>query len=1172
VQLSPDGQSWKTAASAAGKASGTVETALNGQNARFIRVLCEAASGANYIIREIEVAGENGLSYRLDPLPPPGAAGKVDETQRLTGGNWKLQRASEVKAGGKALSQNGFDDASWLPAIVPGTILTSYLKAGAIPDPNYDDWQFQISDDFFTADFWYRNQFEIPASQKGRRVFLNFDSINWKADVYFNGQFLPNPQADRKKSIEGAFVRGKFDVSSLVNFGGPNYLAVYIYKNDTPAEVTTQGLAEGPGPNGGNLGADNPTMHAAIGWDWLPTIRGRDTGIFEDVYLSYAGEVELLDPWIETRLGVREVKAALSVPDLARELKPALSSAPGIDAGDLAALIDGDEGTQWIAQDLDGEGFTLDFGKPTLAGAVTILWGIEAGGRAADLESRQAQKFKLESSVDGQTWINFDAYAGGEVEAMFFGKLKAPANAGTAAFEGHSISDSIQGPTARPEVDMTAMGWGKIKIPIFSPTEIRYLRFTSLERRLVDGALRPTRIREFRVYAQSPDQVEQSNIRSYSVNRDRADLTLRTELRNSRNAPVKALVTGTISPGNIPFEKEFTLAAGETKTVEIPGIVIPNPELWWPVTYGGQFLYTADVRVSLDGAESDKRNFKFGVREFSYPIDGGMLTVFCNGVRIVCKGGNWGLDDGQKQDTPEVYDHKVRLHAEANMTMIRNWVGMTSHQAFYDACDKYGVLIWDDFWLANPVDGPNPTDPAMFLYNAVDRIKRTRHHAALAVYCGRNESAPPPELDAGLAERTAAYDGTRFYFPNSAGPPVGSGGGYSLAVPGGNNGVKQYFNDVTSLVLRSERGIPNVPALESLRKFVKPENLWPISEVWALHDWTYNMNGPANTYMSTLKLYIDGDFTVPPNMMRGAASEPGAPVFEAYRQAVLKMDVEAAKAYTIEDFNRMAQMINYDNHRGMFEALTTRRSNGMLMWMSQSSWPSFMWQTYDWYLDTNGGYFGAKAGNQPTHAVWDPRDNRIILHNATARRYEKVRTTVALYDLNGKPISSKDYVTDVLESDAYGIQVAGLEFSSCPTDLVFIKLLLKDGTGQVLGENLYWHNWKVYQDYRALSGLAPAALTAAVSGPQAAPNGDDRYTITVTNATAIPAVQVRVRTLDAAGEGVLPVFYSDNYFALMPGESKEITAEFNPKYLTRGGAAKFEFSGWNVVVQTAASR
>jgi hypothetical protein len=1159
IEVSPDGKAWERAAAGAGRANAPVETPLTGVRTRYLRVVCEESSGSRYVIREILARGETGEAPPPPPLPPP----EEDGAQYLRGGGWKVERASEVAAEGPALSQAGYDDSRWLPAQVPGTVLTSYIKAGAVPDPHYDDWQFQISEAFFTADFWYRDSFVISPDKRGSRVFLNFDSINWKADIYFNGRFLPNPKAGRTRSMEGAFGRGKFDVTSLARFGEPNYLAVYIYKNDTPGEVTTQGLAEGPLPNGGALGADNPTVHAAVGWDWLPTIRGRDIGIIEDVYLSFSGGVELADPWMETRLNISEATSALSVRDLARE-GALISSEQPYPREALAALVDGRGDTQWIGEDLDGAGFTLDFGEALSAGSVTIIWGTEPGGRAADLESRHPARFRLESSLDGLNWTNFDAYPGGEVDGRWFGKLQAPVNPGTPEWRGHAISDSIQGGTALPIVDLSMWGQGKVPFPFFEPQKIRYLRFTALGRRFVNGVYVPVRVREFRVYAENPQQVEQSLVRTYGLDVSRAELCFRTEVKNSRDTPVNALVRGRVLPGDIPFERTLSLEAGELRDVEIDGIILDKPELWWPNTYGQQFLYTAEVQVLVDGEKSDEGKFQFGVRQFSYPVDGDMLTLYCNGTRIVAKGGNWGMDDGLKLDTPEVYDHKVRLHKEENFTMIRNWVGMTNHRAFYEACDKYGILIWDDFWLANPVDGPNPNDNAMFLDNAVDKIRRVRSHAALAVYCGRNESSPPEALDRGLRERTAAYDGTRFYFPNSAGPPVGSGGGYSLAAPGGENGVKQYFNDVSSPVLRSERGIPNVPALESLRKFIKPENLWPISEVWALHDWTYHMNGPANTYMSTLQRYMDGAFEVPVDTVRDQNPKADDPVFRAYKAEVLRMVKDAGDAYTLEDFGRMAQLINFENHRGLFDALSARRSNGLLMWMSQSSWPSLMWQTYDWYLDINGGYFGVKAGCQPTRALWDPRTDGILLANASPRTYRNLKTQVRVFDLRGREVFARDYPTETLEPDSYGIHIAAADFSASSTDLVFLTLTLRDEGGNILGENHYWHNRAVYQDYRELSSLPAARLEAAASPAPAAPNGNALYTIRVSNPSGTPAVQTRIRTLTQDGEDVLPVFYSDNYFTLMPGESKTLSAEFNQG---KPGVPRFTLDGWNTAPQ-----
>ncbi len=118
-----------------------------------------------------------------------------NSADHLAGGAWRIQRDSLATADGAAISLPGFKDADWLIATVPATVLTSYYNAGALPDPNYGDNQLAISDSFFYADFWYRDEFPIPALAPGKHIWLNFDGINWKADVFLNGQKLGRIEA-----------------------------------------------------------------------------------------------------------------------------------------------------------------------------------------------------------------------------------------------------------------------------------------------------------------------------------------------------------------------------------------------------------------------------------------------------------------------------------------------------------------------------------------------------------------------------------------------------------------------------------------------------------------------------------------------------------------------------------------------------------------------------------------------------------------------------------------------------------------------------------------------------------------------------------------------------------------------------------------------------------------
>ncbi|GAA6396522.1 discoidin domain-containing protein [Solibaculum mannosilyticum] len=930
VQVSDDAEHWTTVAKDVEGQSDMQKVTFDPAQGRYVRLLCRESSGDAYIVREMEVYGTNDFSYEgeVDSMPEP----EDDGTQVLAGGNWKLERATEVDAAandeadaqnendasdalGEKLSQAGYDDSTWLPAVVPGTVLTSYLEAGAVPDPNYGDQQTLVSDSYFKSNFWYRNHFTIPQERQGERVWLNFEAINWKAEVYFNGHRIGN--------IEGAFTRAKFDVTEYVNYGGENYLAVLIYKNRDPgfAQLTTD---DGPGTmggvfgNDGSIGEDAPTYGNSLGWDWMPAVRGRNIGIYNDVCISYSQDVQVVDPWMIT--------------------------------------------------DLDVE--NKDFSK--------------------------------------------------------------------------------------------------------------------------------------------------------------ADLTLKTEVTNSKDEAVTATVTGVIQPSGITVSQEVELASGETKEITFDNIVLEDPELWWPNTYGDQFLYTATVSASVDGIQSDAKDFKFGVREFTYTTEPSddvdqngyqnnkNLTIYCNGTRIVCRGGNWGTEDINLDVSDEQYDARMRLHHDANMNMIRNWGGMTNDPAFYEACDKYGILVWDDYmfpgcWLHHP------TDEDMFLQNAVDKVKNYRSHPSIVMYCGGNEMYPETqEMADGLLEISNELDGTRYYVPNSAKAPVSGGGPYSAKDP------KFYFNN-TAVTLRTERGLPNIPVVESMKAMFPEENQWPKNEMWALHDFSDNWNADADGYMDQVKEQY-GDYN------------------------------------SLEDFVTSAQMLGYENHKAIFEAAFNANSNGMLLWMSQAAWPTLIWQMYDYYYDVNGGYYGIKTGNQPINFIWNPTNNQMVLYNQTAND-ETLKAVVEVYDLYGNQLYANSFVKDMPSDSKENLME--LTYPSDTSDLKFIKTYVENAQGEVVAEDFYWTNTEEYQDYTSLQELPQVDVSAGVTR-EADQDGSQVYTVRLENTSDTPAVMLRLKVMNSeTGERVLPSFYSDNYFTMMPGEVKEVTIDFKESAL-EGGQAQIEVEGFNV--------
>lgn len=887
LQVSDDAANW-TSLQALPPSSGQKDEIKLASPAkgRYVRVLMtRAASPEGYILSEMEVYGRGGPVARPKPAPLPAADGRLN----LAGGDWRLQRDSLVSAGGAAISKVGFAPTGWVAATVPGTVLFSYINLGAVPDPNYGENEVMISDSFFYADFWYRREFTIPAASKGKRFWLNFDGVNWKADVFVNGSNVGR--------LEGAFVRGRFDITGVIR-PGPNALAVRVIKNDTPGSVKEKG--RGPSPTGGPLGIDNPTFHASAGWDWISTIRGRDTGIWSNVYLTQNGPVVIEDPRVDT---------ALPLPDVSR-----------------------------------------------------------------------------------------------------------------------------------------------------------------------------------------------------------ADVTVETTLRNAETAEVKGTLQVRFGPA--VAELPVAIPANSAKTVKLdpssyPQLRLAKPRLWWPNGYGEPNLYPVELTFSTsDKAVSDRKTLQAGVRQFTYSDDGGILKIWINGRRFIARGGNWGFSESTLRYRAREYDAAVRYHQHLNFNMIRNWVGMTGEEAFYEACDRYGIAVWQDFWLANPVDGPNPADNDLFLRNAADYIRRIRNHPSVALYCGRNEGDPPKVLDDGLLALVAGLHPGHRYISNSLRPLVSGGGPYRVE-------PQRYYFTREFTKLHSEMGAPHVPALESVRLMMPEKDLWPLGRLWQLHDF----------------FDVHGQFPASVNGYGGADD--------------------------LKEWMELAQFVDYDTYRGMFEGQSQRRM-GLLIWMSHPAWPSILWQTYDYYLNPDGGYFGARKGSEPLHIQWNPVAETLEVVNYSAGEARGLTAKAEVLNLDGSVQWEKSASVDSLEDST--LSPIKLEYPLGVTPVHFIRLALSR-QGRLLSTNFYLRPIKE-GEYGAISQLPKADLEASTRRER----GASRWVLTteLRNASSRPALMVRVKAVrEKTGDRILPAIYSDNYVPLMPGEKISFTTELKDAD-TRGEPPRIVVEGFNL--------
>lgn len=874
VQVSDDAKTWQTVAQ------------WNQVSARYVRILMQEPGEAGYYaLREMQV-----LSREKQVVTPHAVAGNRNGRYELSGGNWRLQRASEVTARGEEIASADFDSHEWICATVPGTVLASYINIGAVPNPNYADDIDQISESYFRSNFWYRDEFEVQTIEDGQQ-WLNFDGINWKANVFLNGQCLG--------CIEGAFMRGKFNVTGILQ-KGKNYLAVEIICNEHFAAIkekdenTTQF-------NGGILGADNPTFHATVGWDWITTTRGREAGIWNDVYLTTTGMVTVSDPYVQTTLSA-----------------------------------------------------------------------------------------------------------------------------------------------------------------------------------------------------------------------DRKTITPSVFVHNHEAKSVTGVLSGYI--GDVKFEKTITIPANTEQEIlfcakQFPQLSRSDFRLWWPNGYGEPYLYDAGFTFTPQGASSSSLTYKAGLRQMTYVDAKDSLRIYINGRRFIPLGGNWGFDEHNLLYRSREYDIVVGYHRDMNFTMIRNWVGQVGDEAFYEACDRHGIMIWQDFWLANPADGPDPYDNVLFLQNAKDYTRRMRSHASIGLYCGRNEGFPPEALDRKLREYVHTLAPGIEYISHSSSEGVSGGGPYRAL------SMKEYFEKQTGKI-HSERGMPNVMNIESMQRTFSPDALWPQSLQWGQHDFTLQGAQRAASF----------------NKM----------VEEGFGQAK-----------SAEEFCRWAQLVNYNGYRAMFESTSKSRA-GLLLWMSHPCWPSMVWQTYDYYFDPTAAYFGCKKACEPLHIQYNALTDSIEIVNHSAGNRQAVTATATIYDINGRRAYQQKTRINSSEDTTIAWQKLSKLMSKSLSAVYFLRLTLADKK-EVISENTYIMGSEE-GNYQALQALPKAEVTQQMT---VSSNGND-YTASVTfhNKSKVPAPFLRLNLKGEDGEQILPAVYSDNYITLMPGEQKTVTIQWR-KEDARGQQPNIEVTGIN---------
>ena len=946
---------------------------------------------------------------------------------------WELIEAPKLHADGSTLSQPGVDTTDWYDATVPGTVLTTLVNEGVYPNPYFGLNNRLTPETLNKQDYWYRTEFTIPENFSGRHLTLQFNGINYYAEVWFNGHYLGH--------ITGAFIRGKFEVTALAHADGKNVLAVMIAPPPDPGLLSEESVKFGPRLNGGKLCLDGPSFQCSEGWDWIPPIRDRDSGIWQDVILRATGPVTIDDPQVVTQLPLPDTsRADVTVRTDLHNLSDTIQS------GTLIGSFEGVLFEQPVTLQ-PGETKNVAFDPKDFA-QLTVqnprLWWPNGYGKP------ELYHLSLEFASDDN---------------------RAPR-----VSKGAGLSDDNRASTVREGNDVgSPAGRWPVALPLSSPG--------APDENISDQTTLRFGMREmsYELEVKKPDGT-----------RERVEYT--PLLLPGSDKPVidNRRYTMMYGPENTARRHAALVAAGEK---------IPKTPFHWgqgQQTTPGLWPGTEDSPALKPATDTQM---------------GMYLVIKVNGRRIECIGGDWGMDDAMKNVSREHLEPYIRLEHDAGLNIIRNWAGQSTSEAFYDLCDQYGIMVWNEFWLNTETWDYTAVDHALFLRNCEDTIKRFRNHPSIALWCPRNEGVPPEDMNQALDRMVRELDGTRYYQPNSRLVNLRDSGPWS------NYPMWDYFHNFNE-GFTTELGASSIPSAEVMRTMMPAADLWPWNDDWAYHD-----------------LHPKGASDVNSTFERMTARY-GAPT-------------------GLEDCCRKAQLENYETYRAIIEGFNSRLWNncsGVIMWMTHPSWPSLVMQLYTWDYDPNASLFGVMKGSEPVHIQMTQPECKIQVINHHAEPLADITASATIYDLSGHLEQSTNEVLTAAAgncTDAFTLNF--------PADGAhFVNLELRDHDGKLLSRNFYWHA-RDEHELQQLNSLPQVA----VKGKWHLHHSENGPFIegVIRNTGKVPAIQVRLTVRDAkTGLRILPAYYDDNYICLLPGESRNFRIEFRPTQQK----PKITMDGWNI--------
>ncbi|MDQ2920601.1 MAG: glycosyl hydrolase family 2, partial [Acidobacteriota bacterium] len=584
---------------------------------------------------------------------------------------------------------------------------------------------------------------------------------------------------------------------------------------------------------------------------------------------------------------------------------------------------------------------------------------------------------------------------------------------------------------------------------------------------------------------------------------------------------------------------------------------ITHPRVWWPVHLGAQNLYHLQMELEAEDKVSDRQNTRFGIREITSEMNNRNHLVFkVNGRNVLIRGGGWASDMFLRF-SPE----RLRTEFQYVKDMYLNTVrleGQLQPDYFYDLADEYGILImagwcccshWEhwqhrDDYKEGPVWDKEDYDIAA--KSQADQIRRLRNHPSVLAWLNGSDNPPPTDVEQMYLGVLKKYQWPNPFISSATAKPAEFTGASGVKMEGPYEWVPASYwmldknaGGAHGFATEISPG-PAVPPIESLQRMIPKEHLWPIDEYW-----NYHAGGGEFKNVNVFTAALNGRY--------GPAKD-------------------------VRDYAMKSQLMTYEGQRAMFEAYAGNRytSTGVIQWMLNNAWPSLIWHLYDYYLMPAGGYFGTKKACEPVHVQYSYDDKSVVAVNTTLQPQRNLKLTAQVYNLDLAEKFSRTADLDLAaDSNFKAFAIPQIDDLSVT---YFLKLTLQDANGRTISSNFYWLSTRddvldtkkakwyytpvsSYADMTQLEKLPPVKLS--VSGKAERRGQNEIARVTVSNPTRSLAFFVRLQIKKGShGADVLPIVWQDNYFSLMPGERRELTASYRLKDL--GAARAFlTVEGWN---------